>query len=290
MALRFDNDFLKKLEYLHVVSKRALAGQNRADRLSPKRGRGLEFADHRPYSAGDDYRHIDWKAYQRLNRLLLRLFDEERDLSIYLMLDVSRSMEEPAKFDMARRIAAALCYIGLVHLDRLTILPFGSGLGHESSPGRGKGKIFRVFEALERLETSGPTDLRESCKAFASRPRQLGLVVVISDFLDAGGFENGLKILRTFGHDVFAVQITSERDRDPGVYGMVHFVDSETGDLREVEVTPRLASAYVKAAQAHAEALERFCGRYDIGYVRAEAERPFEDVVLKAFRQGRFLA
>jgi uncharacterized protein (DUF58 family) len=290
MALRFDNDFLKKLEYLHVVSKRALAGQNRADRLSPKRGRGLEFADHRPYAAGDDYRHIDWKAYKRLNRLLLRLFDEERDLSIYLMLDVSRSMAEPAKFDMARRVAAALCYVGLVHLDRLTIVPFGRGLGHESSPGRGKGRIFRVFEALEALEASGPTDLRESCKAFASRPRQLGLVVIISDFLDPGGFEAGLKILRTLGHDVFVVHVTSEHDRDPGVFGTVRFVDVETGEMREVEVTPRLAAAYVQASKAHATALEHFCGRYDIGYVRADAERPFEDVVLRTFRQGRFLA
>jgi uncharacterized protein (DUF58 family) len=290
MPLRFENDFLKKLEYLHVVSKRALAGQNRADRLSPKRGRGLEFADHRPYTPGDDYRHIDWKAYKRLNRLLLRLYDEERDLSIYLMLDVSRSMAEPAKFDMARRIAAALCYIGLVHLDRLTIVPFGRGLGHESSPGRGKGRIFRVFDALEQLEASGPTDLRESCKAFASRPRQLGLVVMISDFLDPGGFDVGLKILRTLGHDVFAVHVTSERDRDPGVFGTVRFVDVETGEVREVEVTPRLASAYVQASKAHGEALEHFCGRYDIGYVRAEAERPFEDVILRTFRQGRFLA
>lgn len=314
MSLRFENDFLKKLEYLHVVSKRALAGQNRADRLSPKRGRGLEFADHRPYAAGDDYRHIDWKAYKRLNRLLLRLFDEERDLSIYLMLDVSRSMAEPAKFDMARRIAAALCYIGLAHLDRLTIVPFGSGLRHESSPGRGKGRIFRVFDALEKLAASGPTDLRESCKAFSSRPRQLGLVVLISDFLDSGppspmapadarrsspdgsprakaeGFETGLKILRTIGHDVCAIHVTSERDRDLGVFGTVRFVDAETGDLREVEVTPRLAAAYVQASKAHAEALKHFCGRYDIGYVRADAERPFEEVILKTFRQGRFLA
>src|SRR5580765_6212792 len=243
MALRFENDFLRKLEYLHVVSKRALAGQNRADRLSPKRGRGLEFADHRPYAAGDDYRHIDWKAYQRLNRLLLRLFDEERDLSIYLLLDCSRSMAEPAKFDMARRIAAALCYIGLAHLDRLTILPFGHGLGHESSPGRGKGRIFRVFEMLEKMEPSGPTDLRESFKEFASRPRQMGLTVIISDFLDPGGFEQGLKILRTMGHDVFVIHIASQLDRDPGAFGDVRFVDVETGDLREIEVTPRLAAA-----------------------------------------------
>jgi uncharacterized protein (DUF58 family) len=290
MALRFDDEFLKKLEYLHVVSKRALAGQNRADRLTPKRGRGLEFADHRPYTPGDDFRHIDWKAYKRLNRLLLRLFDEERDLSIYLMLDVSRSMAEPAKFDMARRITAALCYIGLAHLDRLTILGFGTGVSSEWTPGRGKGRIFRVFEMLERLEPQGPTDLRESFRDFAARPRQLGLAVVISDFLDRDGAEGGLKILRTLGHDVYAVHITSVQDRDPGTLGDVRFVDVENGDARVIEVTPRLASAYARAWETHATNLERFCGRYDIGYVRADAERPFEDIVLKAFRQGRFLA
>jgi uncharacterized protein (DUF58 family) len=290
VPLRFEDDFLKKLEYLHVVSKRAFAGQNRADRLTPKRGRGLEFADHRPYAAGDDFRHIDWKAYKRLNRLLLRLFDEERDLPIYLMIDVSRSMAEPAKFDMARRIAAALCYIGLAHLDRLTILPFGRGLGHESSPGRGKGRIFRVFELLEALEAGGPTDLRESFKEFAGRPRQMGLTVIISDFLDPGGFEAGLKILRTIGHDVFVVHIASSRDRDPGAFGELRFVDVETGELREVDVTPRLTSAYLRAWEAHAADLNQFCGRYDIGYVRADAERPFEEIILKAFRQGRFLA
>jgi uncharacterized protein (DUF58 family) len=290
MALRFDDEFLKKLEYLHVVSKRALAGQNRADRLTPKRGRGLEFADHRPYTPGDDFRHIDWKAYKRLNRLLLRLFDEERDLSIYLMLDVSRSMAEPAKFDMARRITAALCYIGLAHLDRLTILGFGTGVSSEWTPGRGKGRIFRVSEMLERLEPQGPTDLRESFRDFAARPRQLGLAVVISDFLDRDGAEGGLKILRTLGHDVYAVHITSVQDRDPGTLGDVRFVDVEDGDARVIEVTPRLASAYARAWETHATNLERFCGRYDIGYVRADAERPFEDIVLKAFRQGRFLA
>ena len=290
MSLRFDDKFLKKLEYLHVVSRRAFTGHNRADRLTPTRGRGLEFADHRPYAPGDDFRHIDWKAYQRLGRLLLRLYDEERDLPIYLMLDASRSMAEAAKFDMARRVAAALCYVGLVHLDKLTILPFGRGLGNESAVGRGKGRIFRVFEQLERMEPAGETDLRGSFKEFASRPRQRGLTVIISDFLDPGGFEAGLKILRTLGHDVFVVHIASPRDRDPGAYGEVRFMDAETGELREVDVTPRLAAAYAKAWDAHASELEHFCGRYGIGYIRADVDRPFEDVILKAFRQGRFLA
>jgi len=289
-TLRFEDDFLKKLEYLHVVSKRAFAGQNRADRLARKRGRGLEFADHRGYSPGDDFRHIDWKAYQRLNRLLLRLFDEEQDLPIYLFIDSSRSMAEPAKFDQARRIAAALCYIGLAHLDRVTILSFAAGLGDERVPGRGKGRIFRVFELLEKMEASGGTDLRESFKQFAARTRQQGLAVVISDFLDPAGFEPGLKMLASMGHDIFAVHITSQFDRDPGALGEIRFVDAETGDVRDIEVTPALVEAYERTWHAHADEVERFCGRYDLGYIRADAAQPFQDVILKTFRKGRFLA
>lgn len=290
MSLRFEDDFLKKLEYLHVVSKRAFAGQNRADRLARKRGRGLEFADHRGYAAGDDFRHIDWKAYQRLRRLLLRLFDEEQDLPIYLFIDSSRSMLEAAKFDQARRLAAALCYIGLAHLDRVTILPFDADLGGETQPGRGRGRIFRVFELLEALESEGPTDLREAFKRFASRTRPRGLAVVISDFLDPEGFEPGLKLLASMGHDVFVVHIASAVDRDPGTLGEVRFVDAETGERRDVDVTPTLARAYQQAWQAHADDLERFCGRYNLGYVRADAEAPFEQVILTTFRKGRFLA
>jgi uncharacterized protein (DUF58 family) len=272
-----------------VVSRRAFAGHRGADRRARKRGRGLEFADHRGYSAGDDFRHIDWKAYQRLGRLLLRLFDEEQDLPIYLFIDSSRSMAEPAKFDQARRIAAALCYIGLAHLDRVTLLPFDIKLGDETEPGRGKGRIFRVFELLEKLETRGPTDLREAFKAFGARTRQAGLAVVISDFLDPNGFEPGLKMLASMKHDVFAVHITSERDRDPGALGEVRFVDAETGELRDVDVTPSLAAAYGGAWHTHQVEVERFCGRYNLGYIRADAEQPFEHVILKTFRQGRFL-
>ncbi len=290
MALRFEDDFLKKLEYLHVISKRAFAGQNRADRLARKRGRGLEFADHRGYSAGDDFRHIDWKAYKRLGRLLLRLFDEEQDLPIYLFIDCSQSMREAAKFDQARRIAAALCYIGLAHLDRVTILPFDEALGNETQPGRGKGRIFRVFELLERLDVDGPTNLREVFMQFASRTRQQGLAVVISDFLDPHGFEPGLKLVASMGHDVFVVHVASANDSDPKAMGDVRFVDAETGEIRDVDVTPALARAYAEAWQSHADELERFCGRFALGYVRADAEVPFEQIILKTFRKGRFLA
>jgi uncharacterized protein (DUF58 family) len=250
----------------------------------------MEFADHRGYSPGDDFRHIDWKAYKRLNRLLLRLFDEEQDLPIYLLLDTSRSMAQPEKFDQARRVTAALCYIALSHLDRVTMIPFGAKLGDESAPGTGKGRIFRVFEMLEKLEAAGPTNLRAAFTEFAARGRRRGLVAVVSDFLDASGCEAGLKILRTLGHDVFAIHVAAKPDRDPIAHGEVRFVDAETGERRDIDVTPRLAAAYRAAWQAHTAAIEQFCGRYDIGYVRADAERPFDEIILQTFRQGRFLA
>jgi uncharacterized protein (DUF58 family) len=294
VAIGFDSDFLKKLEYLHVVSKKAFAGQARADRLAPKRGRGLEFADTRPYSVGDDFRHIDWKAYRRLGRLLLRLFDEEQDLPIYLFIDASQSMapqgQGTAKFDQARRIAAALCYIGLAHLDRVTILPFDRTVREERSPGQGKGRIFRVFELLEEMQAGGGTNMTDAFKLFAAKGRRAGLAVVISDFLDPQGYEAALKVLQARGHDVYAVQMSAEADRDPGALGDVKFVDAESGDTRDIEVTPALARAYAAAWQKHTDELESFCGRYNIGYVRADAERPVEEIILKTFRQGRFVA
>jgi uncharacterized protein (DUF58 family) len=290
MALRFEDDFLKKLEHLHVVSKQTFVGQNRADRLTSRRGRGLEFADHRPYAHGDDFRHIDWKAYKRLNRLLLRLFDEEQDLPIYIMIDASRSMAEPAKFDLARRLAAAFCYIGLAHLDRLTILSFDSGLRLETAPGRGKGRMVSVFSLLEQMEAAGTTDLGQACRQFASRPRLRGLTIVISDFLDPHGVEAGLKMLRTLGHDVLLVHIRSLLDREPGTPGQARFVDAETGESRDIDVTPGLAAAYANAWREHDRRLEQFCERYNTGYLRADTDRPFEEVVMDAFRQGRFVA
>jgi hypothetical protein len=140
------------------------------------------------------------------------------------------------------------------------------------------------------METSGATDLRETFVKFGSRPRQAGLAVVISDFLDPRGFEPGLKMLASMGHDVFVVHVASQSDRDPGAMGEVRFVDAETGELRDVDVTPVLSKAYGEAWEAHATDLQHFCGRYNIGYVRADAEVPFDQIILKTFRKGRFLA
>jgi uncharacterized protein (DUF58 family) len=288
-ALRFDAEFLRKLEFLRIVSRKAFAGRDRADRIARARGRGAEFADYRPYVAGDDIRQIDWRAYKRLNRLLLRLFDEERDLPIYLFLDTSRSMAIGGKFDLARRVAAALCYIGLVHLDRVTVASFSTHMAPEIVPGRGRSRIFGLLDRLDALEAAGGTDLFRTVRGFAARSRARGVAVVISDFLDPTGVEPSLRMLSALGHDVFVVHVQAARDGEVSPLGEVRIVDVESGESRDVDLTPGLVASYRHAWQQQVDALKSVCGRYRLAYLPAPVSDPFEDVILRAFRAGGFL-
>jgi uncharacterized protein (DUF58 family) len=289
-ATLFDDEFLKKLEYLNIISKR-FKGEKRAERRARKHGAGLEFADFRSYVAGDDFRHLDWKAYLRLNRLILKLFEEEEDLPIYFFVDTSRSMEdgEPSKLDYARRIAAALCYIGLANLDRVNVVAYADGVQGQLPPQRGKGRIFKIFRFLGEMAPGGATDAKESFKKYCAETRRRGLAVVLSDFFDQHGFEGGLNVLRACGHDIFVVHIASQEEIDPQLNGQLQIVDSESHASREMTVTPSLLAAYRAEFVRHCEAIEAYCSRYQLGYVRTATDFPFEDLILKVFRQGRFL-
>ena len=287
----FDDEFLKKLEYLSILSKKLFPGQFKAERRSKRRGTGLEFADYRQYVAGDDFRHLDWKAYLRLNRLILRLFEEEEDLPIYLFVDASQSMTygNPSKFDYARRVAAALCYIGLSNLDRVHVIAYADRVKAELPPQRGKGRIFRVFRFLEEISAGGETNARESFKAYCTETRRRGLAVVISDFFDVTGFNGGLDILRHFQHDIFVLHISSHEEVDPALKGELVLVDSENNVSREITVTPSLLASYKAEYERFCTDLESYCNKYQLGCLRTVTDFPFEELVLRVFRQGRFL-
>jgi uncharacterized protein (DUF58 family) len=287
----FDDEFLRKLEYLNIMSKRLFSGHMRAKRRTKKRGTGLEFADYRSYVTGDDFRHLDWKAYLRLNRLILKLFEEEQDLPIYFFLDSSQSMDfgRPMKLDYARRVAAALCYIGLANLDRVNMISFADGVKDELPPQKGKGRIFTIFRFLTDAVPSGKTNSKASFQAFCTKARRRGLAVVISDFLDPEGFQAGLDVLRLFGHDVFAIQVASHEDVDPQLSGELQLVDSESQVAREITITPTLLAAYKAEFARYCQSVEDYCLKYQLGYVRTTTDFPFEELVLDVFRQGRFL-
>ena len=287
----FDDEFLKKLEYLNIISKRLFAGTLRAERRARKRGAGLEFADYRAYVAGDDFRHLDWKAYLRLNRLILKLFEEEEDLPIYFFVDASQSMNygDPTKLDYARRVCAALCYIGLANLDRVNVISFADGVKNEMPPQRGKGRIFKIFRFLSDIVPGGETNGRASFKTYCTGTRRRGLAVVISDMFDGNGFESALDILRHFRHDIFVIQIASHEEINPRMKGELQLVDSESNVSREITITPSLLTAYRAEFAKFCDGIESYCGKYQLGYVRTATDFPFEELVLKVFRQGRFL-
>lgn len=286
----FDEDFMRKLEYLAIVSKR-FAGQYKAERRSRKLGSGIEFADYRGYVPGDDFRYLDWRTYLRLDKLLLRLFDEEEDLPIYMFIDVSQSMDfgSPSKIDYGRKVAAALCYIGLANLDRVTMIAYADGVTEQLSPQRGKNQIFRVFQFLSEIDPGGRTSGKEAFKVFCTGKRRRGLAVVISDFFDPEGYDHGLNMLRYFRHDVFAIQVMAHEDTEPRLRGQLQLVDSESNSSRQVTVTAELLEAYRKEMMRFSEELREFCVKYQLGYVRTGTDYPFEDLILQIFRQGRFL-
>ena len=290
----FDENFLETLEYLQIVARKILSGQMKAERRSRQKGVSVEFADHRPYSPGDDFRFIDWSVFFRTDTLFLKLFEEEEDLHIYILLDCSGSSDfgVPYKFHYLRRLAAAIGYLGLASLDRVFLVPFSATLP-KSAAGmlnlRGKGKIFRLLDFLEGLKPGGPTNLTACMKSFAASRRKRGLAVVISDFYDDQGAIAALNALRYQKFEPFVIQCISPQESNPELYGDLRLLDCETGRFREVTLTEKLLKKYREAFDAYCTGLERFCRSRAIGYVRCRTDEPFQETVIRMLRRERFL-
>lgn len=287
----FDQEFLKKLEYLKLVANRMLPGQLRGEHRARKKGTGVEFADYRPYVSGDDTKDVDWKAYLRLDKLILRIFDEEADLPIYLFVDSSLSMNfgSPSKFDYARKVAAALSFIGLINLDRVSVIGYSNGVSEQIASKRGRNQIFRIFSFLDRMKPTGETSLERTFKTFFGTKKRRGLVVVASDFMDPAGYEPAFDFIRLFRHDVFNVQILSPEELRPEFPDEAMIVDSESGQSERLRMSPTLASAYTDEMAKLRAGIEDYCSRYGWGYLQTETPIPFEDLVIEIFKQDRFI-
>lgn len=286
-----DPAFLKKLEALSLVSKRVFAGQTKGERRSNKRGSSIEFADFREYALGDDLRYVDWKAYGRLEKLFLKLFVEEEDLSIHLLVDTSKSMDfgsPVTKADYARRLAAALGYVALSEYDRVLLTSFSGGLNEPMPPLRGKPGVFPFFQFLEtKLPVGGETRLGDALTQYAARTKTNGIAVVISDFFDET-HERGIKALLSRRFQVVLLHVLDEEELHPTLTGDLRLVDAETGAAREVSISPQLIAEYEAGVQRFCKSLTDMAAKFNLDYVLASTGVPFEDVVLKSLR-GRGL-
>lgn len=286
-ALTFlDPHFLRKLESLSLVSKRLFAGGASGERRSPKRGASVEFADFREYALGDDLRYVDWKAYGRLDKLFLKLFVEEENFTLHLLLDTSRSMEFGAplsKIGYAQRVAAALGYIALSDYDRVSVAGFDDALGAVMPPARGRGAVGPFFNFLQRQTTGGGTRFGDALTRYAARAKGGGVVVVLSDFFDAG-YVPGLKALLARRFQVVLLHILDAEEVQPTLGGDLRLTDAETGETRDVSISPDLLDKYQEHLAAFCDGLRALAGRYGMDYVRADTSIPFEDVILKFLR------
>jgi uncharacterized protein (DUF58 family) len=287
----FDDEFQRKLDYLALVSKRVFSGRMRAERKTKKSGSGIEFADHRDYQPGDDFRYLDWSVYQRFDRLLVRLFEEEEDLAIYFIVDSSSSMGfgEAKKLRYAKRVAAALGYVGLANLDRVSIVSTTDKVMDRMPGTRGKARIFKVFRFLRELEPEGQTDLGDAMKTFVAQNKKKGLAVLISDLYDPQGFEKGINVLRYNKFDPFVVHIVDREEAKPKLNGDVLLYDCETGDEREVTITAKVLERFADAYGQYLADIERFCTSKTVPYIQADINTPFDELILRVFRRGGFL-
>jgi uncharacterized protein (DUF58 family) len=288
VGLELDGAFLQRLEYLNVIAKKIMSGRMRADRKSFRKGVSAEFADHRSYVAGDDIRHVDWHLFGRLEEVFMKLYREEENLHMTLLVDASLSMDRGRvhKLKYALEVAAALAYIGMSNLDAVNVLPFGERLREGRWALKGKAKVFELFGFLREIVPRGATDLAATCKELVGRERRRGVVIVISDFYDLDGFQPALKFLRYRKHDIYVIHVVDQEEREPDLRGDLRLVDSETAAFREINVTDALLAKYRKAFEDLAAGIESFCVRNEIGYVRALTEVPFDELVLRILRRG----
>jgi uncharacterized protein (DUF58 family) len=292
MPVLFNKEYLRKLEYLELIARRLVFGKQQAHRASVRKGASIEFRDFREYSPGDDPRTVDWSVYARLGELVIKLFRQEQELDLWVLLDCSRSMDfgEPRKFDLARQIAAALAYIGMANMDSAGVLPFAEDLQSGRGRLRGRGRIFQLLDFLERLPAGGATDLSTMARTFVGQVRRPGLVVVISDFYGLQSATKALDQLRFCKHELYVIQVVDPWELDPPIRGELRLVDGESDAHEDLTVSDSLLRRYREAFTRFTEDLRRYGMRYSIGCAQARTDVPFDAFLVQVLQRGGLVA
>lgn len=286
-----DPDFMARLERLEIVSRKIFHGKMRGERRSKRRGESVEFADYRNYVVGDDLRFLDWNIYARLDRLFIKLFLEEEDLHVNVLFDTSASMNwgDPNKSLYARRIAASLAYIGLCNNDRVSLYAYNNGLAGRLTGMRGKRMIARSVDFLTALACEGASNLAAAGRQFALHNAQPGVLLVISDFLDKSGCDQGLRAMLARKFDMYCIQVLSPEELEPRLTGEVRLTDVEDGDVAEVSISKALIDRYKRNLHAYCQHLRDFCTRRGITYAFTSTQVPFDQIIMTYLRRRGLL-
>jgi uncharacterized protein (DUF58 family) len=303
-------ELLRRLEQFQLLAARRAKSSAKGERRSRARGQSVEFADHRSYVPGDDFRYLDWNLFGRLDKLFLKLYEEERELPVRIFLDASESMTfgEPRKFDFSRQVAAAIGYVALCGFDRVSVIPFPNAQGRTQTAQsennavanynqqsavegalrsvRGKKSSMQFFQNLNALTAAGGADFNETLRRGALEARHTGLAIVLSDFLDPAGYEAGLNALVGRGFQVNCVQILAPEEIEPTTFGDLRLVDSESGGLQEVTFGRYRMKAYQQTVQNFIQRLREYTTKRGINFFMAPSNMDLQDLLLKQLRKS----
>jgi len=285
-----DRRFLEKLERLALHWEKSFPGLVGGHNTSRFAGAGQEFLDHRSFHPGDDLRAVNWRAYLRLEKLFLKMFQVEPRVPVRMLVDTSDSMRNGGKLDYARRMAGALCYVGMVRLDAIEVHPFSDRLGRRFLCTGGRHRFGPVLDAIGSMEAGGRSDFLAALRQFISRCPQRGLTIVISDFLDDQGCERALQFLPDFGHEPLLLHIWSEDDRTPPWDGELELEDAETGRRLKVQFDESARTRYTQAFDEFAAAVQKLAMRNGGRYAGISTAQPVEDVIFGPLLRARGVA
>lgn len=287
-----DREFLERLERLAIHWQRSFAGLVGGHNRSRFAGGGQEFLDHRHFHQGDDLRAVNWRAYMRLDKMFLKMFQIEPRVPVRMLLDTSASMAAGTgeKFLFARQLAAALCYVGLVRLDTIQVLPFASQLREGQVSGGGRHRYRLVAEFLEALKPGGVTDFLTVVRQYLNEYPQRGLVIVISDFLDESGCEKALQYLADYGNELMLVQLWTDDDRAPSWSGELDLTDAESGGHLRIQVDDEARQRYTEAFDAFSAGIKELALRNQGKYTGLPTSMPLEDAIFGSMVRARSIA
>lgn len=292
-----DRQFLERLERLTIHWQRSFAGLVGGHNTSRFSGGGQEFLDHRNFHHGDDLRAVNWRAYLRLEKLFLKMFQIEPRVPVHMLLDTSASMATStgasgavSKFEVARKIAASLCYIGLVRLDTIALQPFSSDLGEGMVGGGGRHRFRPIMEYLQRIEAKAKTNFDLVVREFIHSTHQRGLVIVLSDFLDDGDCLRPLQYIADYGHELLLIQIYSEEDRTPPWNGELELVDAETNAEVRLQFDDQAREQYTRAFDEYSAALQQLAVRNGGRFAGVSTSTTLEDIIFGALVRTRGIA
>ncbi|HEY4157440.1 MAG TPA: DUF58 domain-containing protein [Polyangiaceae bacterium] len=281
----FRNELRALARLLSIEARSGASGE----RTSNRRGGSAEFHEHRPYAPGDDLRRVDWLAFARTGEPVVKQFRAEEDAIVRILLDVSASLDfgNPRKIEVARRLSAAIGYLALEHGERVQVLvarakddaPGARSLEQVSGPRRGRDALPALLRDLSAPQPGGSLDLARAIDLTVQRSARPGLLVILSDFLDAGQVTLALSRARSQGHQLSLVQVLSPEELEPPLEGDYSLVDSESLQQVEVTVDAGAVEAYVLRLTGLIEELRAWARKHGQVYLRVVTSEPLQGVM-----------